>query len=73
MQVTDMASFLRSVRVKLLLTRAECAKLLGVSYATLGQYENGIRRPPLQTLRRIKAFTDSKGIKMDIERLVKDV
>ena len=44
---------IRKIRKEKKLTQKELGKLCGMSEAQIGQYENGLRNPKMETLKKI--------------------
>lgn len=58
---------IRAIRMKSLLTQADFAKELGVSFSTVNRWENGKAIPKIFTLKLIYKFCIDHGIPFDIE------
>lgn len=64
--IMDWAECIKELRKKLLITQTELAKLLGVSFASVNRYENGIYEPTMRVKRKLKKlFIENKIIKED--------
>lgn len=53
---------IKKLRNKLLITQVELAKLLGVSYASVNRYENGVYEPTMKIKRKLKIMFEENGI-----------
>ncbi len=58
---------IRAIRMKSLLTQADFAKELGVSFSTVNRWENGKAIPKIFTLKLINKFCINHDIPFDIE------
>lgn len=56
---------IKKLRRKLLLTQAELAKKLGISFASVNRYENGVYEPTMRVKRKLKKLFDENGIKLE--------
>lgn len=63
----EIASKLKELRRKLLISQEELAQRLGVSFPTVNRLENGRCQPSLRTLRAIRDLCEKNGIKWDGE------
>lgn len=52
---------IKKIRLDMMLTQEEFAKLLGVSFASVNRYENGKSVPTLKAQRKIKGLME-KGV-----------
>ena len=56
---------IKFVRHKLLLSQAEFAKVLGVAFSTINEWENGIRKPNYSMQRKFAEFCEDNKIVFD--------
>lgn len=56
---------IKELRNKLLITQVELAELLGVSYASVNRYENGVYEPTMKIKRKLKIMFEENGISME--------
>ena len=62
----DWAKTIKLLRTKLLITQAELASLIGVSFASINRYENGIHEPTMKAKRKLMAlFIENKIVKSE--------
>ena len=62
----DWAKTIKLLRTKLLITQAELASLIGVSFASINRYENGRREPTMKIKRKLmKLFIENKIVKKE--------
>ncbi len=47
------------------MTQAELAKKLGISFASVNRYENGVYEPTMRVKRKLKKLFDENGIKLE--------
>ena len=56
---------IKKLRRKLLITQAELAEKLGISFASVNRYENGVYEPTMRVKRELKKLFDENGIKLE--------
>ncbi|MCI9652844.1 MAG: helix-turn-helix transcriptional regulator [Acholeplasmatales bacterium] len=56
---------IKELRNKLLITQVELAELLGVSYASVNRYENGVYEPTMKIKRKLKIMFEENRISME--------
>lgn len=56
---------IKKLRNKLLLTQAELAKLVGVSFASINRYENNQSIPTMKVKRVLKSLFDKNNIELE--------
>ena len=61
----DYAKLIRTIRADLILTQAELADILGVSFATVNRWENGHHEPTIKQRRALRDFCRKKKIQID--------
>lgn len=60
---------LKAIRLQSLLSQADFAKAIGVSFTTVNRWENGKSRPNYKALQAIESFCDKKGINTSVKEL----
>ncbi|MCR5786398.1 MAG: helix-turn-helix domain-containing protein [Acholeplasmatales bacterium] len=53
---------IKKLRKKLLITQKELADMLGISFASVNRYENGVFEPTMRVKRMLKKLFDENGI-----------
>lgn len=53
---------IKALRLKLMLTQVEFAKLLGVAFQSVNRYENGKSVPTMKVKRKLKSLFIKAGI-----------
>lgn len=66
----DIKDSLREIRRKRLLSQADFAKELGVSFSTVNRWENGRAIPNYQALKKIKGFCDKEGLSFEVDNKI---
>ena len=61
----DYSKLIMELREKLILSQAELAKLLGVSFASVNRWEMGHPEPTIKSKRKIVALCKKHKIKID--------
>ena len=61
----DYAKLIRTIRADLILTQAELADMLGVSFATVNRWENGHHEPTTKQKRALRELCHKKKILKD--------
>lgn len=59
---------IKKLRNKMLLSQADLAKQLGVSFASVNRWENGRNEPTFSAKRKLKPFFDKYGIALEDKR-----
>ena len=52
----DFGEKIKSLRERANMTRSNLAEAIGIKYSTLSNYENSVRQPDFETLKRISNF-----------------
>ena len=68
----NFAEMIKFVRRKSLLSQADFAQAVGVSFSTVNRWENGKAIPQLCKLKRISDFCIEQNIAFDIEKFITD-
>lgn len=63
----DYASIIKKLRNKLLLTQAEFAELLGVSFESVNRWENSKNEPTMKMKRKIVQLCNENNIAYESE------
>ena len=61
----DYSKLIKHIRETLLLTQAELAYMLGVSFATINRWEKGHHEPTVTQKRKIRNFCERHGIPLE--------
>ena len=61
--VDDYAKMIKDLRDKMTLSQVEFAELLGVSFASVNRWENGLHEPTIKIKRKLKALFREYDIK----------
>lgn len=64
----DIGTAIKEIRIKSLLSQADFAKEIGVSFSTVNRWENGKAVPGFKTLKKMKDFCAQNGIDFHIEK-----
>ena len=63
----DIGDVIRDIRIKSLLSQADFAKEIGVSFSTVNRWENGKAIPNYRALKKIKDFCCRSMIDFNID------
>lgn len=55
---------IKLLRERMLVSQVELAKILGVSFATVNRWENGLHEPTYAAKRKLKKLFDKNGIRI---------
>lgn len=66
----DIGTAIKEIRIKSLLSQADFAKELGVSFSTVNRWENGKAVPGYKALKKIKDFCEKNIIDFDADRYI---
>ena len=64
----DIATAVKEIRVKSLLSQADFANEIGVSFSTVNRWEKGKAVPSFKALKKIKIFCSNNHIDFTLER-----
>ena len=67
------AEDIKKTRQELLLSQAEFAKELGVSFATVNRWESGKNKPTYKTLRLIDEYCKNNKIKFVVQDYTEEI
>lgn len=56
---------IKKLRIKMLLTQEEFAKMFGVSYATVNRWESGKFTPTMKIKRKLAPYFEKYGIEVN--------
>ena len=68
----DIGNALKEIRIKSLLSQADFAKEIGVSFSTVNRWENGKAVPGFKALKKTKDFCARNGIDFEIDKFIAD-
>ena len=72
MEVQYIWDTIRNIRIKSLLSQADFAKEIGVSFSTVNRWENGKAIPNYRALKKIKAFCCRNMIDFNIDASISE-
>ena len=58
-------NIIRTIRVKLFITQAELAEMIGVSFASVNRWEQGHHEPTMKAKRKLAAICRENNIEME--------
>ena len=61
----DYSKLIKELREKMILSQAELAELLGVSFASVNRWEQGHHEPTIKSKRKIVALSKKHKIKIE--------
>jgi DNA-binding transcriptional regulator YiaG len=56
---------IKQLREKMMLSQQEFAKVLGVSFASINRWENGVHEPTIKVKRKLRSLFNEYGIKIN--------
>lgn len=56
---------IKQLREKMMLSQQEFAKVLGVSFASINRWENGVHEPTIKVKRKLRSLFSEYGIKIN--------
>ena len=65
MIIDNYQAAIKELRTKMLLSQKEMAQLLGVSYASINRWENGVHEPTLKIKRKLRSLFNEYEIKIN--------
>lgn len=65
MIVDNYAEAIKELRTKMMLSQQEMAQLLGVSFASINRWENGVHEPTLKIKRKLRSLFNEYEIKIN--------
>lgn len=68
----DIGGTIRDIRIKSLLSQADFAKEIGVSFSTVNRWENGKAIPNYRALKKIKVFCYRNMIDFNIDASISE-
>lgn len=66
----DIGNTIRDIRIKSLLSQADFAKELGVSFSTVNRWENGKALPNFKALKKLKDFCARNEIDFNFDMYI---
>ena len=66
----DIGNAIKEIRIKSLLSQADFAQEIGVSFSTVNRWENGKAIPGFKTLKKIKEFCNKNNIDFNIDKYI---
>ncbi len=66
----DIGNTIRDIRIKSLLSQADFAKELGVSFSTVNRWENGKALPNFKALKKLKDFCARNEINFNFDMYI---
>ncbi len=64
------AEMVKKIRLAFCLEQKEFGELMGISKQAIWQYERGMRRPRLQSVRKLLELAKKKKIKAEVEDFI---
>lgn len=68
----DIGATIKEIRIKSLLSQADFAKELGVSFSTVNRWEKGKAVPGFKALKKIKDFCAKNMIDFNVDRYISE-
>lgn len=68
----DIGTAIKEIRIKSLLSQADFAKELGVSFSTVNRWENGKAVPGFKALKKLKDFCVQNTIDFNVDRYISE-
>lgn len=65
MIVDNYAEAIKELRTKMMLSQQEMAQLLGVSFASINRWENGVHEPTLKIKRKLRSLFNEYEININ--------
>lgn len=62
--MNEYAIAIKELRTKMMLSQQEFAKVLGVSFASINRWENGVHEPTIKTKRKLRALFKEYDVKI---------
>lgn len=63
----DIGNVIKEIRIKSLLSQADFAEEIGVSFSTVNRWENGKAIPGFKALKKIKEFCQANGVDFNVD------
>lgn len=71
--VMDFSVLIKELRLKLLLSQADFAKEIGVSFSTVNRWETGKTRPNYKAIKSINEYCKSNNVDFCLDKEVLEV
>ena len=68
----DIGATIKEIRIKSLLSQADFAKELGVSFSTVNRWEKGKAVPGFKALKRIRDFCTKNKIGFNVDKYISE-
>ena len=68
----DIGTAIKEIRIKSLLSQADFAHEIGVSFSTVNRWENGKATPNFKTLKKIREFCSKNGIDFSVDQYISE-
>ncbi len=65
MIIDNYSKAIKELRTKMMLSQKEMAQLLGVSFASINRWENGVHEPTIKIKRKLRSLFNEYGIKIN--------
>lgn len=62
MIIDDYAFYIKELRKRMLVSQVELAKILGVSFASVNRWENGLHEPTIKAKRKLRELFIKYGM-----------
>lgn len=62
MIIDDYAFYIKELRKRMLVSQVELAKILGVSFASVNRWENGLHEPTIKAKRKLRELFVKYGM-----------
>lgn len=64
MIIDNYSTAIKELRTKMMLSQKEMAQVLGVSFASINRWENGVHEPTLKIKRKLRSLFNEYGVKI---------
>lgn len=68
----DIGTAIKEIRIRSLLSHADFARIIGVSFFTVNRWENGKVVPGFKTLKKVKEFCCANGIDLNVDKYISE-
>ncbi len=65
MIIDNYSTAIKELRTKMMLSQKEMAQVLGVSFASINRWENGVHEPTLKIKRKLRSLFNEYGVKIE--------
>ena len=63
--IDNYSTAIKELRTKMMLSQREMAQLLGVSFASINRWENGVHEPTIKIKRKLRSLFNEYDIKIN--------